>query len=630
MRTRTIGLLVIALGIALLRVSAADAGCGCSKPPPPIAPIRPSVAYPGAPVTLFSPALVEGSSYTVTFTSGTATASATVGGDAVLLRDLADGVLRLQLVVELPSLPPGPTSVSVRTLQDVEVLALDDFQLTVAPPPLPIPHGRGAWHFPDARAAVGRNGVVYVALDLSSLTDALIFRAQAIGYPLRFLAEDAVFYNRQGFLMQLLVQNDPLKGTPVPGMFVLPAQTPESDSDILNYSRHEFVTYFLQHQERQPHAVDPSDGNWHLDGTPHVDHDHLILAIAGRLQDGSVPPAGITPPFDLKLKAFSPFHAGLVGTENVEMGDQARVDSYEPEKSKSKTGSNGRVYSKGLLTLNDHATVLGDAAAAAFAIAPGTTITGSQTVLSDEPVTFMGVLVPPGIPELGPITLAGTTRMIVGPGTFAVDTLEIGKHGLLFIDNSAGPVTLYVRGSVTLAKGGAIEVTDSDAEKFAIYVAGAAPVMLAGDGKEFHGVVYAPRSRIAITESAELSGAVVGRDLHVDRQARLHYDATLRTPDDASPPDGGPQEDDDLPPPAQNCVATGVSAHANKPFNFKLRCDNPSADARTVYVTSIAPGSCAVVRSVATTIKPGRTRTFNVKLRCREVGVPFTVFDGAQ
>ena len=38
--------------------------------------------------------------------------------------------------------------------------------------------------------------------------------------------------------------------------------------------------------------VDPDDGNWHLDGSPHIDHDHLIVAIAATLPDGSLPTPG--------------------------------------------------------------------------------------------------------------------------------------------------------------------------------------------------------------------------------------------------------------------------------------------------------------------------------------------------
>src|SRR5439155_5956796 len=92
--------------------------------------------------------------------------------------------------------------------------------------------------------------------------------------------------------------------TPIPGMFVFPTDD-DANSDELHYSRHEFVTYFLQHAERMPHQVDAADGNWHVDGSRHVDHDHLILEIAGRLRDGSTPRPGATPAFTLAVSALS-------------------------------------------------------------------------------------------------------------------------------------------------------------------------------------------------------------------------------------------------------------------------------------------------------------------------------------
>jgi hypothetical protein len=113
---------------------------------------------------------------------------------------------------------------------------------------------------------VDRDGVVYVSLDVSGITLPEIFEAQALGYPLRFTNQDVVFDNIQGFLMQRLVspagyaatkgKTAPLQGNVVamPGMFVYPEPAASGNSDKLHYSRHEFVTYFLQHEERLPHA----------------------------------------------------------------------------------------------------------------------------------------------------------------------------------------------------------------------------------------------------------------------------------------------------------------------------------------------------------------------------------------
>lgn len=288
------------------------------KPPPPPAQVRPAVAYAGAPVTLLSSAFQAGQLYTVTFTSGTTRATANVQGAVAVRRDLADGVYKPQLSVELPVLPPGPAA--IRATADGEtspLLVIGDAAFTVVSTPIALPTTRGAWHHPGYQAAVGRDDVVYIALDVTGLTEPMVFEAQAVGYPLRFTQADVVYKNIQGFLMQLLVQQTSTDQEPMPGMFVFPASKPATDSDKLHYSRHEFNTYFLQHQERQPHALDPADGDWHVDGSRHIDHDHLILAIMGRMNDGALPAPGATPAFDLTMTTYSLFYQGIVGASSV-------------------------------------------------------------------------------------------------------------------------------------------------------------------------------------------------------------------------------------------------------------------------------------------------------------------------
>ena len=71
---KSLASLVVLAGFVLLHsfpfVSRAHAGCGCDKPPPALAEVRPNVTYAGMPVTLFHASLQSGQSYDVTFTSG--------------------------------------------------------------------------------------------------------------------------------------------------------------------------------------------------------------------------------------------------------------------------------------------------------------------------------------------------------------------------------------------------------------------------------------------------------------------------------------------------------------------------------------------------------------------------------
>src|SRR5881275_595170 len=92
----------------------AEAGCGCQKPPPPVAEVRPNVTYAGTPVTLFGSSLVEGDDYDVTFTSSATGDDTTVSARVVNRRDLGDGVFKNQLVVPVPELPLGPAAIVAR------------------------------------------------------------------------------------------------------------------------------------------------------------------------------------------------------------------------------------------------------------------------------------------------------------------------------------------------------------------------------------------------------------------------------------------------------------------------------------------------------------------------------------
>src|SRR5437762_2601834 len=207
---RTLALLGALLSLSAAAPEPARGGCGCDKPPPPPAQVRPGIAYAGTPVTLFSPAFVVGDAYTVTFTSGTTGQTMSVSGTIVSRRDVADGQYKPQLVVPLPSMPLGPVSISAtRGNRNKPDVAIDDSAFTVVPAPVALPSQYGAWHYPNFQAAVGRDGVVYIALDATAIHLPMVFEARAAGYPLRFGAEDVVFRNIQGFLMQLLMGGAP-------------------------------------------------------------------------------------------------------------------------------------------------------------------------------------------------------------------------------------------------------------------------------------------------------------------------------------------------------------------------------------------------------------------------------------
>ena len=531
LRTRVFDLaltLIVACATMSVLALPAHAGCGCQKAPPELASVRPNATYAGAKVTLFSPSFVVGSSYTVEFASGTSTTKASVTTTAVSRRDLADAAYKRQLVVTLPAgLPLGPTRVTARlSNQTTLLLNLADDAFTVVPPPIVVPEDVGGTSYPSYKAAVGRDRTVYLTLDMTGVTQPRVFRAQAQGYPLTFGSDDVVFYNTQGFLMQLLSAN-------MPGLYtVLPSNGP-SNSNILGYSRHEFNTFYLQHSERQAHQV--IDGDWHGDGTRHVDHDHLVLAIAGTLANGALPVPGATPAFTLVLERNSLFHHGLVGTATgttaVSMTNSARTDSYD-----SRTGvfgQEGDVRGNGPITLSGSAVLDGSATAPAITVTNPATITGAQ-VIATQPEAFMSVKVPDLLSDLGAITLTNYQTQTLNPGSYKAARVSLIGHATLYINNCAGPVTLYVTGTgvpgtVEVLQQATITTCASDPEKFAVYQASNATVTLQGGGT-FNGVVYAPQSLLSIANSGEFFGSFVAGTVQLGNASRVHYDTALKGP----------------------------------------------------------------------------------------------------
>jgi hypothetical protein len=280
---------LLAASLAFLTPAPADAGCGCDKPPPPTAQVRPSFASPGQTITLFGDG-IRGGRYRVRF-DGESGSSESVTLQSTWRKDLADGVDKFQLVVTMPALPVGPARIRVRRDGGDEVLSVERDQFTVLQAPISLEESDGVTVARCYRAAVDGQGTVYFPFNVGAISQRMIFSGLARSYPLIFDADDVAIYNTQGFLMQLLAPE--LAGQ------LYAIEDPGSPSSFeLVYDRHEFVTYKTQHvhEGRLRLSQDPW---WHVDGTPHVDHDNLVIAIAGRLENGDAPQAGATPPFDL-------------------------------------------------------------------------------------------------------------------------------------------------------------------------------------------------------------------------------------------------------------------------------------------------------------------------------------------
>jgi hypothetical protein len=264
----------------------AKAGCGCDKPPPTPAAVIPGVAFPGMTVTLFDNKLVEGQTWDVVFQSGSTTA--TVSASVVSKRDITDSTgtkYTPQLVVNVPGIPIGPTSILASTENDSLVVPQESF--TVIAKPLMVSEQTTEFEVENYTTAVGYDGTLYISVGwLTNVCKAMDFKGFMTKYPLRFANGDIIIFNSQGYLI------DSLGKESADHFFIEPPKEGGEKSDYVRYLRHSFETYCADHLPGGDKEVDPADPNWHLDGTPHVDHSALILAIAGHFDDGSVPQVG--------------------------------------------------------------------------------------------------------------------------------------------------------------------------------------------------------------------------------------------------------------------------------------------------------------------------------------------------
>ena len=288
---RTITWSMLAALVIFTPTTQADAGCGCDKPPPPRAVVRPFVGYEDIRITLFDDRLEDGRRYDVRFTAADGTSDWSRARGTTKKRDLADGVKRPQVRVRVPELPYGPCKITVfKNL--LPLYTIPDSQFTIAARPLELhDFDEGVTRF-DYSTGVGRDGTVYVPVDVSRVDSATTFTAMAEGFRLAYGPGNVAMYNDQGFLMQLL---DP---TAVQSLFqIVPGDL--TTSDVLAYWRHEFASYKAAHRRNDNLDTD-DDPDWHADGTYHVDHDHIVVAIRGMV-DGRTPTPGSTPEFELAV-----------------------------------------------------------------------------------------------------------------------------------------------------------------------------------------------------------------------------------------------------------------------------------------------------------------------------------------
>ena len=286
--------LILAWSVGVLLPRTATAGCGCDHPPAGWAPLMPTFGSPGKPIRLNPPSGMEflpGAPYLVT-----------IGGVDVVV--VAEHTTHLSTDVPAGA-AVGPTQVHISGPDWTHQYAKTDFTVMAAAPMVPEQDGLFAvWDF---EASISEDGTLMVPFNLSQVSEATQFLMVLKGLPLTFQQDDVVFYNADGIDLTLftLMVDDPTQrqwgsyyGWDVEQDRGFKRRVYKKKimgwlgstfSDQITYWRHEFLTYKAAHAPGGTHEVDPT--GYHTgDGTLHVDHDHLVLAVSGKLRDATKPP----------------------------------------------------------------------------------------------------------------------------------------------------------------------------------------------------------------------------------------------------------------------------------------------------------------------------------------------------
>ncbi|MEY2745868.1 MAG: hypothetical protein RL112_910 [Planctomycetota bacterium] len=261
---------------------------------------------------------------------------------------------------------------------------------------------------------------------------------------------------------------------------------------------------------------------------------------------------------------------GAFGKEFLHLDSNARVDSYdsrlgtyESQLVASATGSNaharqnGDVGSNGDVSLDQNAKVHGDSIAG---MDHETIVLGNAFVTGARATNTAEVELPPiSVPSYvnyGNMTVNsstvfnasnrtyGTLRVgsnktltIMGPANIVASSLVLNSGAKIAIDDSAGPVVLYVLDNFIMNSNTSIRPNSLDPSKLTLNLLSDnvinPEVTVQLDTVDFDsnskiwGVVYAPNARVVLDSNFELYGSLMARSLDVDSNATFHFDEAL-------------------------------------------------------------------------------------------------------
>lgn len=268
------------------------------------------------------------------------------------------------------------------------------------------------------------------------------------------------------------------------------------------------------------------------------------------------------------------FQFGAFGDESLSLDSNAIVDSYDSTSgayaavngsgSDAYANSNGTIGSNGDVELAQNATVWGDAQCGpgqsttvlGNAVVSGSTTPAATTMELPEitmpTTTYAGNVaissnssgtVPSGDWEYDDLGVGKNANLtIVGPAKLVVGNFEIASGSEIWIDDTNGPVEIYVQEDFIVHSNTMVASLDYEPADLAFQLLSdniIAPddILIDPDYVDFdsnaqiYGSIYAPNASIEINSNFELFGAIVAKQLHLDSNCKIHYDEALADAD---------------------------------------------------------------------------------------------------
>jgi hypothetical protein len=257
------------------------------------------------------------------------------------------------------------------------------------------------------------------------------------------------------------------------------------------------------------------------------------------------------------------------GIDWLNLSSQAKVDSYDSSLgsyasqnvngsgSNSYAMSNGNVGSNGDISLSQNSLVFGNAQAG-----PGdsTTVQGNAAVSGTTSPMLTSITWPPvtlpvnsqsgntpinsnttittGTHAYGSTTISGNVQVnVTGPATLVFDSLVLRSGSSIVVDESNGPVNIYVVNNIVMNSNTTIHAVDYKPSAIIMNLLSDnifdPTVQVNLDNVTFdsnstlYGTVYAPTAAVVIDSNFQVYGGIIAKRVDLRSNSRVHFDQAL-------------------------------------------------------------------------------------------------------